>query len=263
MITSQKAQNPFAARATIHTDSGSATYYRLAHLEEMGVTFLARLPYSIRVLLESLLRQYDGFTITEDDVIGLARWNPKAPERREIPFKPARVLLQDLTGVPCLVDLAAMRDAMHALGGDASRIQPQIPVDLVIDHSIQVDHFGTDDALRLNTQIELERSRERYAFIRWGQKAFNNLRVVPPGIGIVHQVNLEYLTKGVHTSAEGDSTLVYPDTLVGADSHTTMINGLGILGWGVGGIEAEAAMLGQPVYILTPEVIGVKIVGRL
>ncbi len=257
------AKNYFGAHATLHTGSGQAYYYRLARLEEMGITSLARLPFSIRILLESLLRHCDGFEISEDDVISLAQWNPKALKQREVPFKPARVLLQDMTGVPCLVDLAAMRDAMHALGGDASKIQPQIPVDLVIDHSIQVDHFGTSDALRLNAQIELQRSRERYAFIHWGQKAFNNWRVIPPGTGIVHQVNLEYLAKGVRTASEGDFIVVFPDTLVGADSHTTMINGLGILGWGVGGIEAEAAMLGQPVYILTPEVIGVKIIGKL
>ncbi|MBZ0284024.1 MAG: aconitate hydratase AcnA [Anaerolineae bacterium] len=262
-MTHKKVKNHFGARATIDTGSGEAYYYRLAQLEDIGISSLTRLPYSIRVLLESLLRHCDGFEITEEDVISLAQWNPKTPEQREIPFKPARVLLQDLTGVPCLVDLAAMRDAMLDLGGDASKIQPQIPVDLVMDHSIQVDHFGTDDALRFNMMIELQRSRERYAFIHWGQQAFNNLRVVPPGIGIVHQVNLEYLTKGVRAAPEDDSTVVFPDTLVGADSHTTMINGLGIVGWGVGGIEAEAAMLGQPVYILTPEVIGVKITGQL
>jgi aconitate hydratase len=257
-----KRSNPFfGARTRIDTPNGPALYYRLSYLGDMAS--LQRLPYSIRVLLEALLRQCDGFQITEDDVHSLAQWNPKAPLAREIPFKPARVLLQDLTGVPCLVDLAAMRDAAESLGGDAGSIQPQIPVDLVMDHSIQVDYYGSQDALPLNMGIELERSRERYAFIHWGQKAFNNLRVVPPGIGIVHQVNLEYLTKGVRSAIEGDTTVVFPDTLVGADSHTTMINGLGVVGWGVGGIEAEAAMLGQPVYILTPEVIGVKITGRL
>jgi len=263
MRTPQKAGGYFDARTTIEMGSTQAYYYRLARLEELGITSIARLPFSIRILLESLLRHCDGFEITEEDVISLAQWNPKSPVQREVPFKPARVLLQDLTGVPCLVDLAAMRDAMHRLGGDATKIQPQIPVDLVMDHSIQVDHFGTDDALRLNMMIELQRSRERYAFIHWGQKAFDNLRVVPPGIGIVHQVNLEYLTKGVCTALEADSNVLFPDTLVGADSHTTMINGLGIVGWGVGGIEAEAAMLGQPVYIVTPEVIGVKITGKL
>ncbi|MEO8606768.1 MAG: aconitate hydratase AcnA [Chloroflexota bacterium] len=262
-MTRRQARNDFDARALIHTGSGQAYYYRLERLQEMGITSLTRLPYSIRVLLESLLRQCDGFEITQEDVISLAQWNPKAPAQREVLFKPARVLLQDLTGVPCLVDLAAMRDAMHALGGDTGLVQPHIPVDLVMDHSIQVDHFGTDDALRLNMLIELQRSKERYAFIHWGQKAFDNLHVIPPGIGIVHQINLEYLTKGVRSAPEDDATVIFPDTLVGADSHTTMINGLGIVGWGVGGIEAEAAMLGQPVYILTPEVIGVKIMGQL
>src|SRR5687767_2549739 len=209
-MTRKTAKNHFNARANFHTDTGTAYYYRLAQLEDMGISSLTRLPYSIRVLLESLLRHCDGFEITEEDVVSLAQWNPKAPQQREIPFKPARVLLQDLTGVPCLVDLAAMRDAMLALGGDPRKIQPQIPVDLVMDHSIQVDHFGTDDALRLNMMIELQRSRERYTFIRWGQQAFNNLRVIPPGIGIVHQVNLEYLTKGVCSTPEGDSNVVFP-----------------------------------------------------
>jgi aconitate hydratase len=256
--------NPYAdARATLDTGRGAAAYYRLAHLETLGLTTLARLPYSVRILLEALLRHCDGFDITEADVAALAGWSPAALPAREVPFKPARVLLQDLTGVPCLVDLAAMRDAMHELGGDIRRIQPQIPVDLVMDHSIQVDYYGTDDALRLNTMMELQRSGERYAFLHWGQKAFDNLRVVPPGIGIVHQVNLEYLAKGVRSMTEDGVTVVFPDTLVGADSHTTMVNGLGVVGWGVGGIEAEAAMLGQPVYILMPEVIGVKITGRL
>ncbi|MBX3064241.1 MAG: aconitate hydratase AcnA [Anaerolineae bacterium] len=260
-----QVQDRFAARSTLDTLHGSAYYFRLAQLEDLGITTLARLPYSIRILLESLLRQCDGVQIAEDDVIRLAQWNAQAPQQREIPFKPARVLLQDLTGVPCLVDLAAMRDAMQARGGDINLVQPQIPVDLVMDHSLQVDHFGSDDALMLNSRIEMHRSRERYAFLRWGQSAFNKLRVVPPGVGIVHQVNLEYLTQGIWVvpAGDGDTSLVYPDTLVGADSHTTMINGLGIVAWGVGGIEAEAAMLGQPVYILTPEVIGVKITGKL
>ncbi|MFN8371353.1 MAG: aconitate hydratase AcnA [Anaerolineae bacterium] len=262
-MSGHTALNPFAARAMLESGGSPAYYYRLSRLEELGLASLARLPFSLRILLESLLRNCDGFQITEEDVVSLAQWNPKAPAQREIPFKPARVLLQDLTGVPCLVDLAAMRDAVQALGGDIQQIQPQIPVDLVVDHSIQVDHFGSDDALRLNMNIERQRSRERYDFIHWGQKAFNNLRVIPPGIGIVHQVNLEYLTKGVRTVVEGEAAVMFPDTLVGADSHTTMINGLGIVGWGVGGIEAEAAMLGQPVYIVTPEVIGVKLTGRL
>lgn len=263
MMARNHASNIFGARAPMNTRGAELYFYRLSHLETITSTALERLPFSIRILLESLLRQCDNFAITEDDVVRLAQWNPVAPRQREIPFKPARVLLQDLTGVPCLVDLAAMREAMQARGGDASLIQPQIPVDLVMDHSIQVDHFGSDDALRLNAMIELQRSQERYQFIHWGQKAFRNFRVVPPGIGIVHQVNLEYLTRGVRTAADGDATIVFPDTLVGADSHTTMVNGLGIVGWGVGGIEAEAAMLGQPVYIVTPQVIGVKITGQL
>jgi aconitate hydratase A / 2-methylisocitrate dehydratase len=263
IMTNQKASNRFGARATFDTGDGRAYYYRLAQLEESGFGTMARLPFSIRVLLEAVLREWDGIQITDEDVFGLAQWNAKAPAQREVPFKPARVLLQDFTGVPCLVDLAAMRDAMHDLGGDLTKIQPQIPVDLVLDHSVQVDYAGTDDALRLNATLEMQRNHERYEFIHWGQKAFENFRVVPPGIGIVHQVNLEYLAKGVRSRPEGNSRVVYPDSLVGADSHTTMINGLGIVGWGVGGIEAEAAMLGQPIYIVTPEVIGVKITGKL
>lgn len=263
MIQTKAKDRYFGARATIDTGNGQAYFYQLARLEAMGITTLERLPFSIRILLESLLRNCDGFEITEEDVVSLARWSPGAPKHREIPFKPARVLLQDLTGVPCLVDLAAMRDAIQARGGNPSKIQPQIPVDLVMDHSIQVDHFGSEDALRLNTMIDQQRSSERYDFLQWGQNAFDNLRVVPPGNGIVHQINLEYLTKGMRSRPEENGTVIFPDTLVGADSHTTMINGLGIVGWGVGGIEAEAAMLGQPVYIITPEVIGVKITGKL
>ncbi len=257
------AGNRFGARTTFDTGSGRAYYYRLAQLEESGIGMMARLPFSIRVILEALLRQWDGEQISDDDVISLVRWNPKAPAARELPFKPARVLLQDFTGVPCLVDLAAMREAVHDLGGDLTRIQPQIPVDVVLDHSVQVDYAGTDAALRLNAGVEMQRNRERYEFIHWGQNAFENLRVVPPGIGICHQVNLEYLAKGVFTRPEDDGQVAFPDSLVGADSHTTMINSLGIVGWGVGGIEAEAAMLGQPVYMMTPEVIGVRITGKL
>lgn len=262
-MMNRTAANHFGARATLETGEGRAYYYRLARLEELGLGAMARLPFSIRVLLEALLRGWDGSQISDQDVIRLAQWTTKAPVRHEIPFKPARVLLQDFTGVPCLVDLAAMRDAMHALGGDLSKIQPQIPIDLVLDHSVQVDYAGRDDALRLNASVEMQRNRERYAFLHWGEKAFENFRVVPPGIGIVHQVNLEYLAKGVVTRPEDDSLVVFPDSVVGADSHTTMINGLGIVGWGVGGIEAEAALLGQPVYIATPEVIGVRVTGKL
>jgi aconitate hydratase len=259
-----RTKNRFGARATFDTGSGgTAYYYRLSRLDEMGITNVSRLPFSIKVLLESVLREMDGYIVTEDDVKNLAEWNAKQPVAREVPFKPARVILQDFTGVPCISDLAAMRDAVNKLGGDPKRIQPQIPVDLVIDHSVQVDRFGTADALQFNANVEMERNRERYEFMRWGQNAFENFRVVPPAIGIVHQVNLEYLAKGVLTRPEEDSIVAFPDSLVGTDSHTTMINGLGVVGWGVGGIEAEACMLGQPIYILTPEVIGVKLTGRL
>ncbi len=258
-----RTRNRLGARATFDTGSGTAYYYRLSRLEETGVANISRLPFSVRILLESVLREANGFEVTDDDVVNLAQWNAKNPASREIPFKPSRVILQDFTGVACLVDLAAMRDAMNRLGGDLKRIQPLIPVDLVIDHSVQVDVAGTQDALKLNAAKEMERNRERYEFMHWGQKAFENFRVVPPSVGIVHQVNLEYLAKGVLTRPEDDSRVAFFDSLVGTDSHTTMINGLGVLGWGVGGIEAEACMLGQPIYILTPEVIGVKLTGRL
>ncbi|MEP7288157.1 MAG: aconitate hydratase AcnA [Chloroflexota bacterium] len=259
----KRTKNSFGARATFDTGSGEAYYYRLSRLEEMGIANIARLPFSIRVLLESVLREANSFEITDDDVTNLAQWNAKAPIQREVPFKPARVILQDFTGVACLVDLAVMRDAMQDLDGDLKKIQPLIPVDLVIDHSVQVDAFGTADALRINSAMDMERNRERYEFMRWGQNAFENFRVVPPEIGIVHQVNLEYLAKGVLTRPEEDGIVALPDSLVGTDSHTTMINGLGVVGWGVGGIEAEAVMLGQPIYILTPQVVGMKLTGRL
>ncbi len=246
-----------------HGNQENQKYYRLARLEEMNIAKIDRLPFTIRVLLESVLREANGFEITDDDVTNLAQWNAKAPAQREVPFKPARVILQDFTGVACLVDLAAMRDAMKNLGGDLKAIQPQIPVDLVIDHSVQVDAFGSNDALQINARMEMGRNRERYEFMRWGQNAFQNFRVVPPAIGIVHQVNLEYIAKGVLSRREDDSMVAFPDSLVGTDSHTTMINGLGVVGWGVGGIEAEAVMLGQPIYILTPEVIGMKLTGKL
>ncbi len=259
----KRTRNRFGARATFDTGNGTAYLYRLNRLEEMGIANVSKLPFSIKVLLEAVLREANGYEVTDDDVTSLAQWNAKQPAARELPFKPARVILQDFTGVACLVDLAAMRDAMHDLGGDVRRIQPSIPVDLVIDHSVQVDRFGTADALQYNAMMELQRNRERYEFMRWGQNAFENFRVVPPAIGIVHQVNLEYLAKGVLTRPEDDSVVAFPDSLVGTDSHTTMINGLGVVGWGVGGIEAEACMLGQPIYILMPEVIGVKLTGRL
>ena len=214
-------------------------------------------------MLESLLRNYDNQQITEQDIADLANWNPKEPKPVEIPFKPARVIAQDFTGVPLLVDLAAMRSAVDELNGDPQIIEPVIPVDLVIDHSVQVDAYRSENALQINTRMEFERNKERYEFLKWGQGAFDGFKIIPPSIGIVHQVNLEYLARLVVNSAVNGSGVAYPDTLVGTDSHTTMINGLGIVGWGVGGIEAEAAMLGQPVYILTPEVVGVHMKGSL
>jgi aconitate hydratase len=259
----EKTQDPFGARATFDTGSGTAHYYRLHKLEQDGLTSVSRLPFSIRVLLEAVLRECDGYVATEDDVVNLATWNARAPKPVEIPFKPARVIMQDFTGVPAVVDLAALRSAMAQLGGDPHKINPIVPVDLVIDHSVQVDVFGSSIALFRNAEIEFERNRERYEFLRWGQQAFANFRVVPPSSGIVHQVNLEYIAKGVQIRPEGDEVVVFPDSLVGTDSHTTMINGLGVLGWGVGGIEAEAVMLGQPIYMLTPEVIGFRLTGQL
>ncbi len=247
----------------LETSSGRAVIYRLDRLEKAGLSSLSRLPFSIRVLLEAVLRNVDDFLVKEEDVAALAAWNAKSPAAREVSFKPARVILQDFTGVPAVVDLAAMRSAMKRLGGDPTKINPLVPVDLVIDHSVQVDVFGTPEALLRNAQIEFERNRERYEFLRWGQQAFRNFRVVPPATGIVHQVNLEFLAKVVLARQENGETVLMPDTLVGTDSHTTMINGLGVLGWGVGGIEAEAAMLGQPNYFLTPQVIGFKLKGKL
>jgi aconitate hydratase len=255
--------DPFASRDVLQTPSGPVVIYRLDRLEKEGITSLSHLPYSIRVLLEALLRQCDGTVITQEDVVDLARWDPAEYVAHELPFKPARVLLQDFTGVPAVVDLAALRSAVHRLGGDPARINPEIPVDLVIDHSVQVDRFGSRSALVYNAGREFERNRERYEFLRWGQTAFDNFRVVPPATGIVHQVNLEYLAQVVQTRQAGDVPVAFPDTLVGTDSHTTMINGLGVVGWGVGGIEAEAVMLGQPVYLLTPQVVGFKLTGEL
>ncbi|MBI1941905.1 MAG: aconitate hydratase AcnA [Acidobacteria bacterium] len=255
--------DPFGARESINTASGPAIIFRLDRLEKAGLGKISRLPFSIKVLLEAVLRNCDGHLVTEDDVRALAAWTAESPAPREVPFKPARVILQDFTGVPAVVDLAAMRSAMQRLGGDPARINPLVPVDLVIDHSVQVDVFGTALALERNAEIEFHRNRERYEFLRWGQRAFENFRVVPPATGIVHQVNLEFLAKVVLARREGAETVLLPDTLVGTDSHTTMINGLGVLGWGVGGIEAEAAMLGQPYYFLTPKVIGFKLKGKL
>jgi aconitate hydratase len=250
----------FGARALL-PGSDELYYYRLDTLSDKGS--VDRLPFSIKVLLEALLRTCDGYEVTPENVERLAAWNAPKPAKDELPFKPGRVILQDFTGVPAVVDLAALRSAMARLGGDPKRINPQVPVDLVIDHSVQVDRFGSAAALIFNAEREFVRNRERYEFLKWGQEAFENFQVVPPATGIVHQVNLEYLGKAVMTKAEGDGVVAFPDTLVGTDSHTTMINGLGILGWGVGGIEAEAVMLGQPIYMLTPEVIGVKLTGKL
>jgi len=255
--------NPFNARATFNTGNGEAYLYRLDQLEKDGLGNIFNLPFSIKVLLEAVLREVDGYIVTEDHVKTLAGWQAKNPEAAEIPFKPARVILQDFTGVPAVVDLAAMRSAMARLGGDPQKINPVIPVNLVIDHSVQVDYFGQKMALFHNAELEFERNKERYEFLRWGQKAFDNFSVVPPASGIVHQVNLEYIARGVWTKPYNGKMVAYPDSLVGTDSHTTMINGLGVVGWGVGGIEAEAVMLGQPIYMLIPQVVGFKLSGQL
>ncbi|GGH00680.1 aconitate hydratase AcnA [Silvibacterium dinghuense] len=256
------SKNSFGSQTTL--TSGGKTYelYRLGALASKGVN-LSRLPYSLRILLENLLRREDGESVTAEDIEFLAKWDPKAEPNREIAFMPARVLMQDFTGVPAIVDLAAMRDAMKLLGGDPQKINPLQPAELVIDHSVQVDEYGTANSYQLNSLLEFQRNRERYAFLKWGQTAFDNFSAVPPGMGICHQVNLEYLARVVFTLAADGKTVAYPDTLVGTDSHTTMINGLGVLGWGVGGIEAEAAMLGQPVSMLVPQVVGFKLTGKL
>ena len=253
----------FQSQDVIKTSHENYTIFRLARLEQQGLTELNRLPFSIRVLLESLLRQCDENKITIQDVINLAAWQPHDGERPVLPYRPARVLMQDFTGVPAVVDLAAMRSAISRLGGDPDKINPVVPVDLVVDHSVQVDFFATSDALRRNAELEFRRNQERYKFLRWGQKAFDNFRVVPPSTGIVHQVNLEYLAPVVQAKEENNTLMAFPDTLVGTDSHTTMINGLGVLGWGVGGIEAEAALLGQPIDMVTPDVIGFKLQGEM
>jgi aconitate hydratase len=263
MTTTQRNNDPFGVRTTFESGRGPMVMYRLNRLEEEGIGQVSRLPYSIKVVLEAVLRQCDGLTITRDDVVNLARWRSAQPGTAEVPYKPARVILQDFTGVPAVVDLAALRSAMRRLGGDPTRINPIVPSDLVIDHSVQIDRFGSLQALAYNAKREFERNRERYEFLRWGQKAFDNFRVVPPSTGIVHQVNLEYLARVVQIQTIDGETVAFPDSLVGTDSHTTMVNGLGVVGWGVGGIEAEAVMLGQPIYMLAPEVIGVKITGTL
>ena len=255
------AIDTFGATRTLNTADGPVRYHSLPALEAAGYPGVARLPYSLRILLENMLRREDGRFVTADDVERLARWTPGA--RAEIAFMPARVLLQDFTGVPAVVDLAAMRDGIARLGGDPGAVNPLQPAELVIDHSVQVDHFGRPDAFELNAQLEFSRNRERYAFLKWGQEAFRNFRVVPPDTGIVHQVNIEYLARVVCRDGAAGAAAAYPDTLVGTDSHTTMVNGLGVVGWGVGGIEAEAAMLGQPISMLIPDVIGFRLAGEL
>ncbi|MDR3440216.1 aconitate hydratase AcnA [Telmatospirillum sp.] len=250
-------------RRALDVDGTSYDFFSLDAASRAGLGDLSRLPVSLKVLLENLLRHEDGRSVTVDDIKAVAAWGRAGTPDREIAFRPARVLMQDLTGVPAVVDLAAMRDAVVALGGDAGKINPLSPVDLVIDHSVMVDHYGSGDALQKNTDIEFHRNGERYAFLRWGQKAFDNFRVVPPGTGICHQVNCEYLAKVVWSAKVGERTVAYPDTLVGTDSHTTMVNGLAVLGWGVGGIEAEAAMLGQPISMLIPDVVGFRVTGAI
>ncbi|MBP7933846.1 MAG: aconitate hydratase AcnA [Phycisphaerae bacterium] len=261
----QANPDPLGSAATITSKAGPVRIYRLGKLAESGLGLIDHLPFSIKVLLESMLRNLDGFQVTAEDVTRLAAWNAPKPAPSELPFKPGRVILQDFTGVPSVVDLAALRSAMRRLGGDPGKINPQVPCDLVIDHSVQVDAFASPNAFAENKRLEFRRNRERYEFLKWGQQAFSNLRVVPPATGIVHQVNLEHLASVVLTKKAGPPAppTAYPDSLVGTDSHTTMINGLGVVGWGVGGIEAEAVMLGQPIYMLTPEVIGFELVGRL
>ncbi len=254
--------NSFGARAGFTSGVTTYTIFSLQALAEHGIA-LQRLPWSLRILLENLLRREDGLSVTAADIRFLAHWDPQAEPSREIAFMPARVLMQDFTGVPAIVDLAAMRDAMQRLGGDPQKINPLQPAELVIDHSVQVDEYGSAEAYNVNSLLEVARNRERYAFLKWGQSAFRNFSAVPPGMGICHQVNLEHLARGVFTTTIGGEQFAYPDTLVGTDSHTTMINGLGVLGWGVGGIEAEAAMLGQPVSMLIPQVVGFRITGRL
>ena len=254
----------FGAKDVFDTGAGSAVIYRLSKLIADGIGQVDRLPFSMKIMLENALRNVDGRVIGEDDVRNIANWSPVNPASVEIPYLPSRVILQDFTGVPAVVDLAALRSAMARMGGDPQKINPVVPVDLVIDHSVQVDVFGRSDAIIRNSEMEFVRNRERYEFLHWGQKSFDNFKVVPPATGIVHQVNLEYLANVVQLYKDADGVNVaLPDTLVGTDSHTTMINGLGVLGWGVGGIEAEAAMLGQPIYMLMPQVVGFKLTGTL
>ncbi|MDH3806739.1 MAG: aconitate hydratase AcnA, partial [Gammaproteobacteria bacterium] len=253
-------KDSFGARSTLVVGGDNFEVFRLDAVTQGHVE---QLPYSLKVLLENLLRHEDGRDVTRDDILALANWDPKAEPSTEISFTPSRVILQDFTGVPAVVDLAAMRDAVVKLGGSADKINPLSPAELVIDHSVQVDNYGAANSLDLNNKIEFSRNKERYSFLRWGQSAFENFRVVPPNTGIVHQVNLEYLSRVIFDVTQDGSRKAYPDTVVGTDSHTTMINGLGVLGWGVGGIEAEAAMLGQPITMLIPHVIGFKLTGTL
>src|SRR3954463_13309616 len=251
--------NPFNTLQTFTVEGESHKFYSLPALEKAGVGKISRLPVSIRIVLESVLRNCDGKKVSEEHVRQLAGWNPAGARTEEIPFVVARVVLQDFTGVPLLADLAAMRNVAADMGRNAKVIEPLVPVDLVVDHSVMIDYYRRPDALDLNMKLEFARNNERYEFMKWGMQAFDTFKVVPPGIGIVHQVNLEYLARGVHQK----DGICYPDTLVGTDSHTTMINGIGVVGWGVGGIEAEAGMLGQPVYFLTPDVVGVNLTGKL
>lgn len=253
----------FKCKKTLTAGGKTYTYFSIPEAEKNGLEGVSRLPFSLKVVLENLLRFEDGRTVTKADILACAEWLKTRKSDHEISYRPARVLMQDFTGVPAVVDLAAMRDAAVKLGGDPEKVNPLVPVDLVIDHSVMIDYFGTKDAFRQNVELEYERNRERYEFLRWGQSAFNNFRAVPPGTGICHQVNLEYLAQTVWTRDEDGETIAYPDTLVGTDSHTTMVNGLAVLGWGVGGIEAEAAMLGQPISMLIPEVVGFKLTGKL
>ena len=253
-------QDTLKTRRTLMVEGKAYDYYSLPEAAKT-LGDISRLPVSLKVLLENTLRFEDGRSYTTADAKAVVGWLAKGSSTQEVPFKPARILLQDFTGVPAVVDLAAMRDGLTRLGGNPAKVNPLVPVDLVIDHSVMVDHFGTATAEQENVNVEFERNGERYRFLRWGQDAFDNFRVVPPGTGICHQVNLEYLGQTVWTSQNGGTTFAYPDTLYGTDSHTTMVNGLGILGWGVGGIEAEAAMLGQPIAMLIPDVIGFRLTG--
>src|SRR5262245_11932620 len=256
--------NSFNTRTTLSAGGKTYTYFDLNRASANGLGDISKLPTSLKVLLENLLRAEDGTAVKKADILAMTSWLVNRGKNEvEIAFSPSRVLMQDFTGVPAVVDLAAMRDAAAKLGADAERINPLVPVHLVIDHSVMVDHFGAAGAFKQNVELEYERNAERYQFLRWGQTAFQNFRVVPPGTGICHQVNLEYLGQSVWTREEGGETVAYPDSVVGTDSHTTMINGIGVLGWGVGGIEAEAAMLGQPIAMLIPEVVGFKLTGRL